>query len=131
MKVVVDTNVIVSGLLSPFGPPGKIVQMITIGDLILCLDARIILEYKEVLSRKKFDFNQSQVGIFLDQIEFKGEIISSKLLEIKLPDRNDEMFLEVALAGKAKYLITGNIKHFPANKYKGVKIINPTNFFHL
>lgn len=44
MKVVLDTNVVVSGLLSPFGPPGEIVRMTADGFLELCYDARILSE---------------------------------------------------------------------------------------
>ena len=48
MKVVLDTNVLVSGLLNPYGPPGRIVQLAAAGELQLCLDARILAEYREV-----------------------------------------------------------------------------------
>ncbi len=50
MIVVVDTNVLVAGLLSPFGPPGEIVRMIVAGSLSLCFDARILSEYSDVLA---------------------------------------------------------------------------------
>ena len=57
MKVVIDTNVIVSGLLTPFGNSAEIVRMITSGKLNLCFDARILTEYEEVLKRPKFKFS--------------------------------------------------------------------------
>jgi predicted nucleic acid-binding protein len=47
MRIVVDTNVLVSGLLSPFGPPGVIVSLTAAGRLSLCYDARILAEYAE------------------------------------------------------------------------------------
>ena len=49
-------------------------------------------------------------------------------LNIILPDRNDLPFLEIAVAGNIKILITGNKKHFPKNNYKYVKIFSPTEF---
>ena len=61
MKIVLDTNVLVSGLLTPFGPSGEIVRMISAGELILHVDARILSEYQEVLNRPKFQFDKDHV----------------------------------------------------------------------
>ena len=61
VNVVVDTNVLVAGLLSPFGPPGEIIRMIASGAVTLCVDARILTEYAEVLSRPKFQFETEQI----------------------------------------------------------------------
>lgn len=65
MKVALDTNVVVSGLLSPFGAPGEIVRMVASGALELCYDARILCEYRNVLLRPKFSFDQIHVDYFL------------------------------------------------------------------
>ena len=54
MKIVLDTNVLAAGLLSPFGPCGEIVRMVSSGELTLSFDARILMEYEEVLARPKF-----------------------------------------------------------------------------
>ncbi|MBE0618826.1 MAG: putative toxin-antitoxin system toxin component, PIN family, partial [Proteobacteria bacterium] len=56
MIIVLDTNVLVAGLLSPFGPPGQIARMVSSEDLHLCVDARILSEYAEVLRRPRFGF---------------------------------------------------------------------------
>src|SRR5210317_1682810 len=106
MKIVLDTNVLVSGLLTPFGPSGKIVRMVSAGELILYIDARILSEYQEVLHRPKFKFNKDHISILLDFIKLYGQFVSSLPLKIRLPDPDDEPFLEVAIAGKARSLIT-------------------------
>ena len=111
MKVVLDTNVITSGLLSPFGPPGEILRMAASGILELCYDARILSEYKNVLARKRFPFDPADVEDLLEQIKARGYVTAGKLLIKRLPDINDEPFLEVALGSEAQYLITGNLKH--------------------
>jgi len=80
MKIVLDTNVIVSGLISPYGNPAEIIRMVSVGEIRLCYDARIITEYKEVLRRPKFQFNPEKIDIILDQIQYPGEIVSSKPL---------------------------------------------------
>lgn len=56
MNIVLDTNVLVAGLLSPFGTCGEIVRMVSSGELRLSFDARIFTEYEEVLNRPKFKF---------------------------------------------------------------------------
>ena len=128
MKIVLDTNVIVSGLLTPFGPSGKIVRMVSAGELILYIDARILSEYQEVLHRPKFKFNKDHISILLDFIKLYGQFVSSLPLKNCLPDPDDEPFLEVAIAGKVRSLITGNIVHYPPSSREGIKIFSPSEF---
>ncbi|HEB13726.1 MAG TPA: putative toxin-antitoxin system toxin component, PIN family [candidate division CPR3 bacterium] len=100
MKVVLDTNVVVSGLISPFGAPGEIVRMVASGALELCYDARVLSEYRSVLLRRKFSFDKAHVEDLLDQIEACGHVITGKLLTERLSDPDDEPFLEIALGVK-------------------------------
>ena len=127
MKVVIDTNVLVSGLLSPYGPPGEIVRMVASGALSLCFDARIISEYSEVLRRPKFPFRKEEVEALLAQIQAEGSVAASKPLARRLTDPHDEAFLEVAVAGKVAMLVTGNLKHYPSG-FQHVKIVSPAVF---
>jgi uncharacterized protein len=128
MKIVLDTNVLVAGLLSPFGPCGDIVRMMSSGSLTLCMDARILSEYREVLKRPKFGFDQDKVAAILDYIEHHGWVVGAALLSLPLRDRDDEPFLEVAVSGGADYLVTGNAAHFPSELFQGVKVISPADF---
>ena len=128
MNVVVDTNVLVAGLLSPFGPPGEIVRMIATGTLHVCHDARILTEYDEVLARPRFKFNPEHIQTLVEQIKAEGLSVAGHPLPARLPDPADEPFLETALAGNAECLITGNIKHFPKTKRQGVTVLSPREF---
>ena len=128
MKVIIDTNVLVAGLLSPFGPPGEIVRMIASGALCLCFDARILTEYEEVLGREKFRFNSEQIQALLEQIKMEGLSVAGNPLPARLPDITDEPFLEAAIAGDADCLITGNSKHFPPAKRQGMTVLSPAEF---
>jgi putative PIN family toxin of toxin-antitoxin system len=128
MNIVLDTNVLVSGLLTPFGPSGEIVRMVFAGELILCIDARILSEYREVLHRPKFNFNKDLIDILLDFIKLYGQVVSSLPLKNRLPDPDDEPFLEVAIAGKVRSLITGNIGHYPLPAKEIMKIYSPSEF---
>ncbi|MEE9118732.1 MAG: PIN domain-containing protein, partial [Calditrichia bacterium] len=69
MKIVLDTNVLVSGLLTPFGSSGEIVRMVSAGILILQYDSRILLEYQEVLYRPKFQFDREHIDTLLAYIK--------------------------------------------------------------
>ena len=128
MNIVLDTNVLVSGLLTPFGSSGEIIRMVSAGELILCIDARILSEYQEVLNRPKFQFDNDHISVLIDFIKLHGQFISSLPLDRHLPDPDDEPFLEVAIAGKVPVLITGNSAHFPLSSREGVKILSPTKF---
>jgi putative PIN family toxin of toxin-antitoxin system len=128
LRIVLDTNVLVSGLLSPFGPPGEIVRLVSSGVLILCLDARILAEYDDVLARHRFGFDPDSIAALLDYIDFRGEVVASEPLVTRLPDPDDEPFLEVAFACGADSLVTGNIAHFPPESAVGVSVLSPADF---
>lgn len=128
MKVVLDTNVLVSGFINPYGPPGVLVGFAASGDLTLCYDARILAEYREVLLRPKFGFDARAVEDFLAQIEAEGEPVLAAPLPHNLPDRSDEPFLEAALSSRSECLVTGNREHFPARLCLGMKILSPAEF---
>jgi putative PIN family toxin of toxin-antitoxin system len=128
MDIVIDTNVLVAGLLSPFGACGKIVRMVSAGELTLSFDARILLEYNEILRRPMFKFEEEKVAALIDYIMYRGQTVAPSLLTNSLPDRDDEPFLEVTLASQAVCLITGNQKHFPAEQCQGAKVISPSEF---
>ena len=131
MKIVLDTNVLVSGLLQPFGPSGQIVRLVASGELVLYHDPRILAEYQEVLLREKFGFDPARVEILLEEIRERGIPVAARPLAIRLPDGDDEPFLEVALAGGAQCLVTGNAKHYPAKARSGVEVLSPRSFIEL
>ncbi|GMR23994.1 MAG: putative toxin-antitoxin system toxin component, PIN family [Acidobacteriota bacterium] len=134
MRIVLDTNVVVSGLLTPFGAPAQIVRMVASGHLVLCYDARVLTEYEDVLRRPKFDFPDAAVSAVLDQIEEEGFSFATTPLRTPLPDRDDEPFLEVAVAANIETpddpvpLVTGNSKHYPEENRQGVKVVTPRFF---
>jgi len=128
VKIVLDTNVLVAGLLSPHGPPGEIVRMAAAGALTLLYDARILSEYGDVLRRKKFGFAEEHVSPLLEYIARSGRAVASLPLPGPLPDADDEPFLEVAVAGKAECLVTGNLSHFPTGGCEGMRVLSPDRF---
>lgn len=128
MNIILDTNVLVAGLLSPFGPCGEIVRMVSSGAVTLSFDARILNEYQEVLARPKFKFDKDKLSALLDQIEHRGRTVASSPLIQSLPDIDDEPFLEVAIAAQAICIVTGNRVHFPSELCQGVMVLTPSEF---
>jgi len=128
MNIVLDTNLLVAGLLTPFGPCGEIVRMVSSAELTLSLDARILTEYQEVLDRPKFKFDKDKVAALLDHIEHRGVTVASSPLPQPLPDIDDEPFLQVARAARAICIVTGNQVHFPTELCQGVMVLSPSDF---
>lgn len=128
MRVVLDTNVLESGLLSPYGVPGELVRLVAIGALQVCYDARILAEYREVLLRPVFPFVQTQVEALLDQVKAGGLMVGALPLRTPTPDPDDEVFLAVALAGLVQHLVTGNTRHYPVKCRQKVRVVSPAEF---
>ena len=127
MRIVLDTNVLVSGLLNPAGAPGRIADLILDGQIQLLYDDRILSEYLDVLARPKLDIDPSLAQAVISHIRLSGErIIAPPLPGKTLPDPDDLPFAEIAMAGKADALVTGNIKHF--SKLKGAAVFSPAQF---
>ena len=112
MRVVIDTNVLVSGIINPHGAPGRVLDAMLARALLVLHDDRILDEYRQVLRRPVFRFAQGSIDSLLDFIETCGEHVSTREIGVVLPDPTDLPFLEVALLGNAEALVTGNLKHF-------------------
>ena len=128
MQIVLDTNVLVSAFLNPRSNAARILRLIIQGDISIVVNEPILTEYYEVLKRPKFELSQEDVQIVLDYILSIGIHAPTLGKSISLPDRDDEPFLEAALATRADALVTGNIKHFPKKYCKGQKIVTPRDF---
>ena len=127
MLVVLDTNILVSALLSPFGPPARVLDMLLGGDIRAAYDDRLMAEYREVLARPKFSFAPEDVASLLAYLEADGERVTARPLPQALPDADDLPFLEVATQAGAA-LITGNAMHYPPAARGAVRVYAPAEF---
>jgi len=115
---VIDTNVIVSALLSHDGKsnPSIVLTNVISGNITPLYNEDIISEYKDVLSRDKFPFRQEDIESTIDLFVKKGILIDSTVpIKENYPDLDDVVLYEVAMSMDGTYLVTGNIKHFPIN----------------
>ena len=127
MIVVVDTNVLLSGLLSAHGAPARVLDLLTTGDLQAAYDDRIAAEYRQVLARPRFGFQQEAVAHLLAYLFIEGLPLVARPLPAALPDLADQPFWEVAVEAAAP-LITGNMKHFLAEVCAGIEVLAPATF---
>ena len=127
MIVVLDTNVLVAGLLKPFGPSAAVLRLAVAGRIRVVHDYRILSEYRDVLLRPAFGFAPAAVDALLAQLEEDGVAVTPPPSAQRLPDPSDAPFWEAAEASRAEALITGNKRHFP-KKSDRPRILSPAEF---
>jgi putative PIN family toxin of toxin-antitoxin system len=128
---VLDTNVLVSGLLSAKGPPGRLIDAILARKLAIAFDDRILCEYREVLARPRFSFKSSDMAAFWEILPFQRHLVAMPMEGLKASDASDTKFLEVAAATESKILVKGNEKHYPEKTRGDVRILSPREAFEL
>lgn len=112
MRIVLDTNVLVSAMLTGGGAPDEVVQLVLQGGLTLLVDSRVFAEYDEVTARSRFGIDPRKRRAVLDALESIAEPVSAPPLRLTLPNPDDRVFAEVAVAGGADAIVTGNTRHF-------------------
>ena len=127
MRAVLDTNVLVSAMLSPEGNCARVLAAAT-GRFTVVLDERIMAEYVSVVGRPKLDIAPHESELILGQLETFAEKVTAPPAGIHLPDETDVKFVEVALASGADCVVTGNTRHFPAKTCGKVRILTPAQF---
>ena len=126
MNVVIDTNVIVSGVINPDGCPAKLLNMIFNGTLKINADSRILSEYKRILNSPKFSFPKTLVAHLLDYLSLESKLIIPDPFFSSVKDISDLPFLEIALHENIP-LVTCNKKHF--ENMKNLRVYSPKKFF--
>ena len=122
---VLDTNVVVSGLLSSVGPLGRLIDMVLSRRLRMVVDDRIEHEYRCALSRPKFSLNSERLAAFLAILQFQNRVIATPWTHQHALDPDDTSFLEVAMYASDHVLVTGNLKHFPAACRGSIRVMTP------
>lgn len=130
MRVVLDTNVLVSGVLTPGGVCHRILEMVRDDVLIPCVDGRILEEYEAVFLYPKLSPVRGPSLEILSFLRTVAVRVGAIPLPATLPDASDLPFLEVASAAAA-VLVTGNMRHFPKGVRGGVVVETPAGLLEL
>jgi putative PIN family toxin of toxin-antitoxin system len=123
IRVVLDTNVVVSALLNPRGKEASLLRIALAGGVAFYLTEPIFVELKTVLERPHFKFNHNNIAMLLNDIRSFGVFVTPSGPVTASSDEPDNRFLECAEAAKAHYVVTGNKKHFP-QRWLDTEIVN-------
>ena len=134
MRLILDTNVLVSALIQRNFPYFIVDQILADDKLKLCLSEPIFAEYVEVLNREKFsrfpDFHFRAQALLTDIENQALKFTPTVSLDI-ISDKADNRLLELAETCRADYLVTGNTSDFTLAEYQGTKIVSPKEMFEL
>lgn len=131
MRLVLDTNVLVSVLLTPGGTSDRALRAAASASSTFLYDARMLAEYRAVLSRPKFRpaIGPPMIEQLVSALIASGEKIDALSVDLGLLDPDDTPFLEVALSGRADALVTGNARHFHPSH--GITVVSPSGLLKL
>lgn len=126
-QAVLDTNVLVSGLINPYGSPGKLIDVLLSQRLEIAFDDRLLLEYRAVLGRPHFRFSAQSLDAVFAIMLYQHRVCPLPWPHTPSPDPHDTPFLEVAAAARVP-LVSGNARHFPPECRGGVRLMTPGEF---
>ena len=121
IRVVVDTNILVSALLQPKGLPAAVLILALSGQVELCISEAVLDEYEEVIRRPHLKRDPAVVERAIQAIRKVGRWVKPAMHIDACGDPDDNMFLECAQARNADYLVTGK-RHFP-DRWKKTEVI--------
>jgi len=129
-KVVIDTNVFVSGL-NFAGRPSEVLELLIKGKIEVFISPFILTELERIL-RERFEWKAEKTHRVLNRIRAKTILVLPKIRVSAIKEKDDDnRILECAVEAKVEYLISGDRKHLlPLGEYQGVKILSPAEFMH-
>jgi len=130
LRLVIDTNVVVSPALKPDGLQRTVLLLAITKPARLYVSAPILDEYRNVLKRRELRIRKGLRRQFLQLIENRAHLVVPRRRLKVTADEGDNIFLECADAARADYLVTGNQRHFPPF-WKRTKIISSREFVAL
>jgi uncharacterized protein len=124
IRAVIDTNVLVSGLLSPAGNEALILLAVHQGLVHPCFSEEILEEYAAVLARPKFAFPPDEIAALLANVLPTGRTLPPGWFGAASTDPAETKFLQCAEAAQADYIVTGNKHHFPESAYGVIRVVS-------
>ena len=132
-RIVLDSNVLISAALNPQGRPREVMSAIRSENGVLLFSSETFFELRSRFLRSKFDAYVSRKArlLFLAQLEAVSEWVSIVNAKLGCRDREDDKFLETALAGEADFLITGDRDLLVMSPFREIPIVTPATFLGL
>ena len=139
IRIVLDTNVLVSAILNPRGKPALILNLALKGMVELVISRAIIQELHKVLNYpklikllKKNGVTTKEVESVIDNLDTIGEITKGELvLNVIKNDPTDNIILACAVEGRADFIISGDVHLLSLNKFQEIEFVDPATFLDL
>ena len=132
MRVVIDTGVLVSGLIRPRGTTGEVLLALRDGKFTVLYSNETLMEIIDVLGRDKFRLKYhiltDDISALINLIRLRGEVVIPKQRVADCRDPKDDKFLDVALSGDADCIVSGDLDLTSMNPYRSIPIITPAEF---
>lgn len=131
-KIVIDTNVFISAILFR-GPTSRLVSLWQKNAVSVLMSSEVLKEYAKALGYPKFKLTKSDTRGILEQelLPYVYPLKIKRSLHIITEDPSDNKFLELAVTGKADFILSGDKHLLDLNNFRGIKIISPAEFFAL
>ena len=135
LKVVIDTNILVSAILNPKGAPGKLVEawfknrFVVVTSQFLLQEIRRVLHYKQIQKIKHI--TEDEIHKFINDIINTSQLveIDSVIDDVK-EDITDNEVLATAIDGQATYIVSGDHHLLDLGEFRGIKIVKPAEFLN-
>ncbi|HCE46075.1 MAG TPA: putative toxin-antitoxin system toxin component, PIN family [Lentisphaeria bacterium] len=128
LRIVLDTNVVISGILFG-GIPRSILEMLISRRHDFFMSMPIIEEVREVLNRPKFGFDSGNALLVVEELHSLCTIVKpAKSINLIIDDPADDKIIECAVEANAEVIISGDSHLLSAGSYKGIKILSPKQF---
>ena len=128
MKVVVDTNVLVSGVFFG-GLPGRVLEAWRDGEIELVVSPEILEEYRRVGDKLGQQFDGISLGPFLALLVTHAKIVEPSPLKGQISrDQDDDKFIACAVEGECRYIISGDKDLLDLSTYRKIRIVAPREF---
>ena len=128
MRIILDTNVFISGIFFA-GPPSQILKAWENQNLQIVLSREILDEYQHFALELSHKFPRVEILPIIELITIHGHLVDTQGLDISVCDEpDDDKFLECAVAGKCKMIISGDKHLLNISGYKGNSVLRPRNF---
>lgn len=136
LKIVLDTNVLVSALMNPHGTPAQIIDYVFENKIRLFISPPIVEELERILNYPKL---MKRHGLEREKLkEFISDLLSIMLLiegeetiEVIMEDPSDNKYLSCALNAKADFIISGDVHLLRLGEYGGIQIVTPAQFLEI
>jgi putative PIN family toxin of toxin-antitoxin system len=135
-RVVLDANVVVSALIRPEGPPGRVVHRFARGEFDVVASPAILAEYRRSLGypkvRKRLELTDDQIELFVVAVEILALHVEPPFAVAAIPtDPDDEIYVAAAQEGRAEYIVTGDRHLLDLGALEDVTILTPRAFLTL